>query len=697
MKRPAWWLLGVCLFSLSSCPPKRVQRPVDEFFDSMDWLWQSMSPRNPDTAAERTLVQLGLPTDTSLTLWHLCPRGARDCTVEATTQSDGGVIAEERVAFEGAHRVELHGLAPATSYDVRVQTSWSSGAESHTRVDTLRATTRPSATDSNRFSFVVGSCNETLHVNDKMADRRPGLHSAHINSLNLLRLRATAKLLIEQLPQQPSFYVGLGDQVYMDAEWDHDDKHRGFALFRGVRSDEWAFATGGDRLALNDLAGELSRRSFALPPLDSAFRDLPSVLVWDDHEIRDGFRNQRDETTGNWPEWYRAARLAYVRDQLLRRPGLDPHALVADAGLHLPTHASFSWGSSAHFFILEGRSAENVDGGTGAAQLFGAQQWDAFKSWFAARSAADAPPAVLVVGLPGPLTTQFGAFAKSQGRGDDKEERDDLEDQLGASGADVELARLLVTIDPTRHRLLIVSGDVHSNSATRLSYAGRELGVEIVSSGLAAFREGTTLGFEKDVASGALEKPTPIVWDGGRLDVEGLGTLRQTTSFAEVVIEPQAEGPPALRIFFFPSVGNPASALFAGIAPESYRLSNPVAYLEHHQDRVWPSRPYDGKAVDAPRVGYLLVGKKETSELEGRACKQKEGVNCLHATASVCIDYRRDLRAEPYGATNWWGELASEDSCSVLKDECNLDQRLNGGGECPQPQVPGDEVQSQPQ
>ena len=118
-----------------------------------------------------------------------------------------------------------------------------------------------------------------------MSQSSPSLNAAQLNSVNLLRLRAQARLRIDRLPERPAFVLGLGDQVYMDAEWDSDPKQRGFALFRGTRSDKPAFPMAGNE---EYFAQELSRRTFAVPPLDQALRAVPMVSVWDDHELRAG-------------------------------------------------------------------------------------------------------------------------------------------------------------------------------------------------------------------------------------------------------------------------------------------------------------------------------------------------------------------------------------------------------------------------
>jgi hypothetical protein len=72
---------------------------------------------------------------------------------------------------------------------------------------------------------------------------------------------------------QPSFLLMMGDQVYID-----EDEPNVFALH--YESDS---ATRRRALA------EKYRKSWSRPVVQQIFANIPTYMVWDDHEIRDGF------------------------------------------------------------------------------------------------------------------------------------------------------------------------------------------------------------------------------------------------------------------------------------------------------------------------------------------------------------------------------------------------------------------------
>lgn len=610
-----------------------------------------MSPRTAETAPGRTLVQLGLPTPNAVTLWHLCPSEDLLCTVTVSTEPKATAIEPSKI-IDGGRRIMLKGFPAATGVTATVTTNWNAGGKPLTRVDSLVAATAPAVDAPADFSFIASSCNELLHVDDRMDGKQPALHVAQLNSLNLLRLRAEAKLRIDRLPPRPAFILGLGDQVYMDAEWEDDKTNRGFSLFTGKRSNVSRFAMASDE---KYFAQEISRRTFATPPLDRALRAVPFVSVWDDHELRDGFRNQNDETDDVWKQWYTAARSAYVRDQVLR----NPQAEATELPPHASTAVEFSWGKNSHFFVLESRSAEGLmvvkESGKEAPEIaahrvFGREQWSAFTKWLALHADPKATPSLIVVGIPTPLTVAFGDLGVLLS-GFDGELKDDLMDQLPSTGAHFDLAALLAqTFANSPHRLLILSGDIHSSSVTRLKVKGRAIGLEVVSSGIAASR-----GL-KDKMATYVEGPTSIGRLNMMLDAEPAGTLRGTPSFAEIRVRTQGNDAPLLEVFFFPSQGNPIDPV------ESERLANPAAYFESHPG-VWASRRYAyTDAATAPQVAF--VGFPDVADAGSPTSR---GYNLLHAGASVCLDYPVSLKGNPYFGTEWFSvSKKTGQHCSIL-------------------------------
>lgn len=125
------------LFLMGAAPPGK-----DAFDDALDWLWYGLTPRNEDTAPGRTLVQLGLPTPTTISVWHLCPTENPVCEVSISANPAAEAIVQSP-HVEGARRITLSGYRPSAVVKILVVTSWTAGGQPRSRTDLLSGVTAP--------------------------------------------------------------------------------------------------------------------------------------------------------------------------------------------------------------------------------------------------------------------------------------------------------------------------------------------------------------------------------------------------------------------------------------------------------------------------------------------------------------------------------------------------------------------------
>ncbi len=377
------------------------------------------------------------------------------------------------------------------------------------------------------FNFVAYSCNRPYHRGHD-GDR---VRAANVNSLNQFRI------LTETEAGRPAFSLGLGDQLYLDPD---PEAERGFSLFSGNDSDAPRFA---DR-DVDALIEEAYRAHFALPPFDRALRAVPSAMMWDDHELRDGAGVREGDGCGvgagcggRFAHYYARARAAFEAFQASRNP--PPGAGRADPDLDV----AFSWGRWADIFLLDLRSSRSADRKTIAAPA----QLARLGAWLerAAREHAGREH-LLVIGSASPLIEGLlaGPAPPKPGQKDEPELGDSWGSVSFYEARREVFGRLQAHfLQNPAHRLLVLSGDVHESGLAWLGLRGpwgqRVFGHEIVSSGIANTRASGASNLRLGEVGAELGSAGGLVaWAGG--------VVKSAPAFAQVFVEP---GPP-LRVGF---------------------------------------------------------------------------------------------------------------------------------------------------
>jgi hypothetical protein len=510
----------------------------EEFLSPYDKAWKSLESTN-ETIGKRELVHLGLPTDTSIVIWYALAEDAQrtDDFRLVALKSDGSEtdVPPETVRHEfnpthAVGRIEVSQLTPGSKHQFVPRGGGFSGTK------TVVAETKPSQPAA--FSFLVGSCFQPWNFSS--ADETY-LTEETTSILRAFSERAQSR---QKTGNGPSFYLGLGDQIYVDPG---AGKNARIAYLHGKRSEKM-------RGSLKDtpkVLRALYRYHLGLLPMDEALSKLPSAMMWDDHDIRDGWGSQDDEGNRSWQKYYSMAREAFVAFQAARNPaynlpGSRPIWGTFPGRAPQPTgtselHFSFTW-SNADFFVVDGRSNRNYREGEGMSE----EQLGAVDRWLEALAQKRDEPRLVVFCFPVPLaggesiTGALAAKINTEGRDDARERPYILEK---------ERSRLLEALyghvrANRKHRLLILSGDVHYSGIQLLRNTadGDLLGYEIVSSGLAQTK------FNSD---------GPFWLTVGReeygVKLENYG-FYAGPSFAEIFLDPgDSSAAPKLKVLFYPA------------------------------------------------------------------------------------------------------------------------------------------------
>jgi phosphodiesterase/alkaline phosphatase D-like protein len=503
---------------------------------------------------DRELVQLGMPTPDRVVVWYAhSSAGSDPGPGPVAVELDGSPLPEgEMNHYAGPEgvatgRIDIGGLEAGTAHEVRVRLT-PTGAW-HQR----EARTAPAPDDTSPFSMLAYSCLSPF--------AKGRVRQRTVNALSRATQRGTG-------PDRASFALATGDQVYVDA-----------------RARPWPLPTGpldllggsksSRRLFQGDASGffdTLYRAYFSIPPYDRMLQRIPTAMMWDDHDIRDGWGSQGDEQEDQWPDYYRAARRWFFAYQALRNvtPGGDlvgpdsppevaEAAQLADGPVtQMPEfHHSFSWGGLAAVFVMDLRSQRSIgpsQGGTfPEARVISDDQLEAVKTWLASPRWHDEPK-VFVLATSMPLTHKLGRGCLEWRLWF---RRDDRLDNWWSEAAVATRDRLVAALvehfrapGHERHRLLVVSGDVHFSELLELAYGdGGErtvFGHEVVSSGLAQAKFHAKTGDRAESQTW-----TPIGSGPNALTARGRGRLL-APSFAEVFVSEPADPttPPQVSVRF---------------------------------------------------------------------------------------------------------------------------------------------------
>lgn len=386
--------------------------------------------------------------------------------------------------------------------------------------------------DQRRFSFLAYSCNEPFTTKD-----RKGILARDLSLWLRMDARAKGEDSRGQLPERPQFVLGVGDQIYVDP--DPDGKYP-LSFFKGKRSNE--FLIHKDRDSLYRALDIVYQYNFSLPPLASALSKLPSYMMWDDHEIRDGWGSQDDELRDPaMVAYFPIARHAFIAHQLLRSypPGeikQEKYEALRDGDETL--HRQFSHGERTHVLMLDSRSTRPDK------KIFERTAHKHVQDWLARGQKGAGDLYVLTVGVPlFPSRTRVGTFARRV----EPEIRDDLLDgwdsELNKHSRETLMEMLANHFEANKKdRLLVISGDVHYSSLYFIALNGRVVGQEVVTSGIAHSLPGIARA-----TNWLLDSATRA----GKFEVYAGGKINDSASFAELRVELGAtDQPPKVDLVF---------------------------------------------------------------------------------------------------------------------------------------------------
>jgi len=287
-----------------------------------------LEQRFPDGLLDHA-VEIGAVTERSVRAWVRKPHAGH---VEGTLSIDGERAAEASTALSedsdwtGTLQFDLDMPAPGTEFQINV--------DGFVR----RAVFAPTPGEPARLTFGFGSCNRPFQLegDEIVYHQAAGIYDALQNDL----VRADGR-----------FVLLAGDQIYSDeidpisVRSDHLD-------------DEGWLPTPEETL---DAYRQISRGYLHVSGFQRLRNGLPTLTIWDDHDIFDNWGSRREVSTLD-RRMFDAASRAYYEYQHIRNPG--PHAGQP------PYHYAYQYGDIG-FFVLDVRGQRDWRSG----KILGDRQW----------------------------------------------------------------------------------------------------------------------------------------------------------------------------------------------------------------------------------------------------------------------------------------------------------------------------------
>jgi len=259
---------------------------------------------------------------------------------------------------------------------------------------------------------------------------------------------------------KPILVLGNGDQIYLDAAYEDYGKygsdHPLSAWTKEVHPSPRLTVAG-----FKQYTNEAYRHFWGFTTLNDVFHQCPSVMTWDDHEIRDGWGSHGDEHL--YEDYFRIARDAFAAYQLSRGPLSDKEIMSrVSAGQDL--YQIFQL-RGVPVFVMDLRSSRRA----GLEQVISKTQFDKFREWL---SNVNKPSEVVIVSSI-PLFLRYQRYAKDFAIDMKSDLRDDILDSWDSSTNSKQWKMIVAELVKARDRgvrPIIVSGDVHQGVLVNVWY-----------------------------------------------------------------------------------------------------------------------------------------------------------------------------------------------------------------------------------
>lgn len=283
------------------------------------------------------------------------------------------------------------------------------------------------------FSFGLVSCHKPTNFDSKK----------ELSLRNMWR-----HLFTEMYSHRAAFLLTVGDQVYADHE----------------KSNAWQESLDGSSPKPPlELYREAYYNHWVFPEMQAVLGNFPTFMIWDDHEITNGWGSSKKHKEKRAQDIFLVARKVYEDFQHSHNPTplTLPQNHQSTPG-HVPYYYAFRCGPAA-FLVLDLRGNRKMWEG----QLLGPDQWAAIRHWFNSKEARDSQVLFVITSVPAIHLSRV--LAKLFWR-----RSTDIADQWSAPHNKEERRELLKLlfdkyIENGKRKAFILGGDVHVGTVARVT------------------------------------------------------------------------------------------------------------------------------------------------------------------------------------------------------------------------------------
>lgn len=272
-----------------------------------------------------------------------------------------------------------------------------------------------------------------------------------------------------------AFVIGGGDQVYVDGV---DGLNIWKYLNNYMRKDGDQLFTGKD--AMLSWYRDIYRGYWGFPQIGDVFSQCPNYMIWDDHELLDGWGSyilkegsRKDEMNEILPDWKKRHLTWKDCQTLLKNMGECAIKVYEEyQNSHNPDSNFYDYGFATNgsaFYFQDGRSHRDVNRNSN--RILGKEQLDRLSTWLLALD-SKITPFVFLISAAHLLHLNSTLLNLKVAAVDFANLEDDLRDAWEHKLHDAERKKLVELLFEAAERGLkvsILSGDVHVSAAFRLS------------------------------------------------------------------------------------------------------------------------------------------------------------------------------------------------------------------------------------
>ncbi|HEK1684216.1 TPA: alkaline phosphatase D family protein [Pseudomonas putida] len=375
------------------------------------------------------------------------------------------------------HTFDLKDLTADTEYFYYLMTDEGDGTDTFRKTEigcykTLSFTTATTAAMD--FSFGFYSCHDPFNANGSF-----GAWPLFVERMDAARAR---------------FAIGGGDQVYVDSQdskyfpdvwkWLKDNKDALVSAY----SQNGKLDTAKLQQYLVNLYRWYYRVYWKFAHLQDLFSRYPQYMIWDDHEIMDGWGSRtKAERIGLITRYFKrdneaidqqlvdamwfAARTAYFEYAHSHNPKTNVTRRKLEEH---PDDCQWDYSfeqCGVPFFVLDLRGHHDVESPAKNHVLLGIEQTERFEDWLKAQGKRNASPLVFVVSpVPFVHWKSFVMTAGSMVPSAKDDVMDEWDHPTNHAERDHLLEVIFKTLDKHGKTLVFISGDVHCAATFRLSH-----------------------------------------------------------------------------------------------------------------------------------------------------------------------------------------------------------------------------------